>query len=155
MRTSHARRPLHTQCELSRTNQGLLVAEMRFAAARAVTYAARRRHRRQNFLIGPRSCAQMGRSKNGEMGLPAGRCAAHCRSTSAPLRSGRVGRRQAIFGLMSLSAFPTIYMYIYEDNKLLASVVDWFIWLVWDRDQVYCYILLCPNVHKLVLPASW
>ena len=40
MRTSHARRPLHTQCELSRTNQGLLVAEMRFAAARAVTYAA-------------------------------------------------------------------------------------------------------------------
>ena len=24
MRTSHARRPLHTQCELSRTNQGLL-----------------------------------------------------------------------------------------------------------------------------------
>ena len=46
-------------------------------------------------------------------------------------------------------------MYIYEDNKLLASVVDWFIWLVWDRDQVYLYILLCPNVHKLVLPASW
>ena len=117
MRTSHARRPLHTQCELSRTNQGLLVAEMRFAAGRAVTYAAgaaaRRRHRRQNFLIGPRSRAQMGRSKNGEMGLPAGRCAAHCRSTSAPLRSGRVGRRQAIFGLMSLSAFPTIYICIY------------------------------------------
>ena len=139
MRTSHARRPLHTQCELSRTNQGLLVAEMRFAAARAVTYAARRRHRRQNFLIGPRSCAQMGRSKNGEMGLPAGRCAAHCRSTSAPLRSGRVGRRQAIFGLMSLSAFPTLHIYIYEDNKLLACFINWFIWLVWDRDQVYLY----------------
>ena len=109
MRTSHARRPLHTQCELSRTNQGLLVAEMRFAAGRAVTYAAaRRRHRRQNFLIGPRSCAQMGRSKNGEMGLPAGRCVAPRRSTSAPLRSGRAGRRQSIFGLMSLSAFPTV-----------------------------------------------
>ena len=86
----------------------------------------------------------MGRSKNGEMGLPTGRCVARRRSTSAPLRSGRAGRRQAIFGLMSLSAFPTVC--IYEDSKLLASLIYWFIWLVWDRYQVYFLcILLCPN----------
>ena len=50
MRTSHARRPLHTQCELSRTNQGLLVAEMRFAAASA-TATHPRRHRCQTSSL--------------------------------------------------------------------------------------------------------
>ena len=87
----------------------------------------------------------MGRSKNGKMGLPTGRCAAPRRSTSAPLRSGRAGRRQAIFGLMSLSAFPT-YIYM-RTVRLLVSLMYWFIWRVWDRYQVYLLcILLCPNV---------
>ena len=110
MRTSHARRPLHTQCELSRTNQGLLVAEMRFAAARAVTYATRRRHRRQISSLDQGAARKWGGAKMAKWACrpvaaphPAGR-------RSAPLRPGRAGRRQAIFGLMSLSAFPTVYI---------------------------------------------
>ena len=64
----------------------------------------------------------MGRSKNGEMGLLAGRCAAHCRSTSAPQCSGRVGRRQAIFGLMSLSAFSTVHIFRTVNSQLLLCI---------------------------------
>ena len=84
-----------------------------------------------------------------------------CRPVAAPHTAGRQARRCARVESVAdrpfsaschLVLFP---QHIYEDNKLLASLRNWFIWLVWDRDQVYCAFCSAQTTNKLVLTVSW